>query len=261
MQRRLVAAAAVLVVIFGIVVAYSLRPSGQQTPAPAPLRFTVNLVMVKPDMIDDWIDVQTKRTIPALKKAGVTQREVYQSAYGPLGEFISVTPLPSLADRDKPNLIERGLGAAEAKEYFNTTRKLVASQTTFVIQPIPDASIDPNPDAVYKVLVFSVNHFAPGRGPDYLNYIKNDLMPIQKQGKVKRWLVSQLIFGGDPNSYGTATFLEKFADLDAGPAAVRVLGQDGAAKLNQKMAGIVTSVERNVYIRNDALSFRARPTT
>ena len=66
---------------------------------------------------------------------------------------------------------------------------------------------------------------------------------------------------GDPNQIGVATWSDKFADLDAGPAIVRVLGQDGAAKLTQKTVGIVQSVEREVYVRVDALSIRIRPTT
>jgi hypothetical protein len=73
--------------------------------------------------------------------------------------------------------------------------------------------------------------------------------------------VSQVVFGGDPNEYRVATFMDKFADLDAGPALVRVLGQEGAAKLGQKTAGIVMNVQRTVYIRNEALSFRTRPTS
>ena len=56
-----------------------------------------------------------------------------------------------------------------------------------------------------------------------------------------------------------ATFVGKFADLDAGPALVRVLSQEAAEKLGQKTAGIVTSIQRAVYVRNDALSFRTRP--
>jgi len=109
--------------------------------------------------------------------------------------------------------------------------------------------------------VLSNNHVAPGRGPDYVNYLKTEILPLQPKAQAKRYLVSQVVFGGDPNQYGTAVFLEKFEDLDAGPAAVRVLGQEGAARLAQKTVGLVVGVEREVFIRNDALSFRAKPTT
>src|SRR5262249_49235424 len=244
----------------GIAVVYSRQSSGQQS-APPVQRQQVNVVRVKPDMIDTWIDFQVQRTIPALKKAGVVQREAYQAAYGPLGEFRLVTPIAKFADRDNPGVIERALGAAGAKEYNDALRKMIASQTTYVIQRIADASFDPTPDATFNVLVLSTNHVAPGRTGEYLNVLKNDLLPVPKKGQVKRFTVSQVIFGGDPNEYRTATFVDNFAALDAGPAAIRVLGAEGAAKLQEKTSGIVTSVQRGVYLRNDQLSFRTRPTS
>ena len=260
MKQRLTIAA-VVVVILGAIGMYSFRSAGQQ-PVPQVQRLQVNIVDVKPDMIDAWIDFQAKQTLPALKKIGVVQRDVYQAAYGPAGRFLAVTPLNKFADRDNPQgPIVRALGEAAAKTYNDTVRKMVASQRTIVIEPIPDASFNPSPDATYKVVVLSINHVAPGRGTDFLNYVRNDLLPVQKKGEVKRFTVSHTLFGEDPNEYGTATWMEKFADLDAGSAVVRVLGQDAAAKLLQKTVGIVTSVERYVYLRNDQLSFRTRPTS
>ena len=173
-----------------------------------------------------------------------------------------VTPLAKFADRDNPQSpIEQALGAAGAKEYGDAYRTLIVGSQLSVVQGIADASFDPSPDAVYRVLVLSLVHVTPGHNADYANYIKNDLLPIQKQGQVKRYLLNQVVFGGDPNEYRTASFMDKFADLDGGPATVRVLGPEGAAKLAQKTAGIVTSVERRVYLRNEALSFRVKPTT
>jgi hypothetical protein len=261
MKQRLFASAAVLAAFAGVAVISSVRSSGQQ-PAVQSQRSIVNVVRVKPDMADAWIDFQAKRTIPALKKAGVQQRDAYQSVYGAGFEYRLVTPLAKFADRDNPmSPIEQALGAAGAKEYNDAYRKLIVGTQNFVLQGMADASFDPSPNAIYKVMVLSFVHVAPGRGDDYASYVKNDLLPVQKKGQVKRYLVNQVVFGGDPNEYRTATFLEKFADLDAGPAAVRVLGQDGAAKLALKTAGIVTSIQRSVYLRNEALSFRAKPTT
>ena len=259
MKQRLMLAAAVIVIL-GAIGTYSFRSSGQQPP-PQVQRIQVNIVDVKPDMIDAWIDFQTKQTVPTLKKGGVVRRDVYQSEIGRVGRFIAVRPVGTFADRDNPSPLIRALGEAGAKEYYSTVRKMIAAETTYVIQRVADASFDPNPDAIYKVLVLSSNHIAPGRGADYLNYLRTDILPLQQKAQTKRYLVSQVVFGGDPNQIGVATFAEKFSDLDAGPAIVRVLGQDGAAKLAQKTVGIVLSVEREVYIRNEALSFRARPAT
>ena len=259
MKQRLMVAAAV-VVILGAIGMYSFRSAGQQPP-PQAQRLQINIVDVKPDMIDAWIDIQASQAVPALTKGGVARRDVYQAAIGRLGRFIAARPVGNNAERDSPNAIEKALGAAGAKAYFQKIRAMVANETTYVVERVSEATYDPNPEAIYKVLVLSSNHIAPGRVADYINFVKTDILPVQQKGQTKRYAVSRVVFGGDPNQIGIATWAEKFADLDAGPAVVRVLGQDGAAKLTQKTVGIVQSVEREVYVRVDALCIRTRPTT
>src|SRR5882672_723614 len=167
-MKRLSAAVAILAVVVGVWAGYSIRSSGQQPVAQAQ-RSMVAVVRVKLDMIDAWMDFQAKQSIPALKKAGITQRDVYRAAYGPAGEFRVVTPIGKFAERDNPSPLERALGAAGAKTYTDTLVKMIASQTTYVIQSIPDASFDPQPDAIHKILVLSTVHVAPGRTGDYLS--------------------------------------------------------------------------------------------
>lgn len=255
MRKRLALSAAVCV---GVSVASALHGAAQQ-PAP-PTRSSVTVVRLKPDMVDAWVDFQAKRTIPALKKAGITQRDVYRSAYGQAFEFRIVQPAGKFAERDNPaSPIERALGAPAAKEYADTLRKMIASQQTWIIQGVADASFDPNPDAIHKILVLTTTHIAPGRAADYVNYLKGDLMPAQKKGQAKRFLASRVLFGGDNNEFRLATFEDKFADLDGDSPVLRALGAEGVAKLGQKTVGIVVSSQRVVYVREDALSFRARP--
>jgi len=259
MQKRVVLSAAVTVVCVGVAVASSLHGVAQQA---APTRSSVTVVRVKPDMVDAWVDFQAKRTIPALKKAGITQRDVYRSAYGQAFEFRIVQPIGKFADRDNPaSPIERALGAPAAKEYNDALRKMITNQQTWIIQSAADASFDPNPDAIHKILVLTTTHVAPGRAADYLNYLKADLLPAQKKGLAKRFLVSRVLFGGDNNEFRLASFEDKFADLDGDSPVVRALGADGVAKMTQKTVGLVVSSQRVVYVREDALSFRARPTS
>ena len=261
MKKNSLFAAAVIAVVVGISLAYSLRSSGQQPVAPVQ-RSQVNVTRVKPDMIDEFLDFQAKQTLPALKKAGVPQRDLYQSVLGPAFEFRSVTPITSFAERDSfASPIEKALGAAGYKQYNAVVRKLIASQQTYVIQSIPDASYDPTPNATFKIMVLSLDHVAPGRETEYLNYQKNDILPLQQKGQVKRRLVNQVSFGGDPMEYRTATYMDKYADLDTGPAVTRVLGAAGALELRKKTAGVITSIQRGVYVRLDALSYRTATAT
>ena len=55
--------------------------------------------------------------------------------------------------------------------------------------------------------------------------------------------------------------MDKYADLDAGPAVTRVLGAAGALELRKKTAGVISSIQRGVYVHLDALSYRTRTST
>jgi hypothetical protein len=166
-MKKLFAPAAVIAVLVGIAVVYSLRTAGQQ-PAPQVQRSQVNVTRVKADMIDEFLDFQARQTLPALKKAGLPQRDLYQSVLGPAFEFRSVTPITNFAERDSfASPIEKALGAAGYKEYNAAVRKLITSQQIYVIQSIPDASYDPNPNATFRIMVLSMDHVAPGRETEY----------------------------------------------------------------------------------------------
>jgi hypothetical protein len=246
--------ATAIAALIGASVVYSAHLGAQQ---PAPTQSSVTVVRVKPDMIDAWIDFQAKRTIPAIKKAGTTQRDVYQSVYGTAGEYRIVTSMSNFADRDNPQgPIVRALGEAAAKEYNDTLRKMLVSTATTIIQGVPDASFDPSPDAIHPVLVLTVNHVAPGRANDYLGLLRGDILAANKKGMAKRYLVSRVVFGGDPNEFRLASFEDKFAALDGGSPVLRGIGQDGAIKLGEKSAGIVLSSQRTVWLRMASLSFR-----
>ena len=103
--------------------------------------------------------------------------------------------------------------------------------------------------------VLSTASVAPGRMADYANFIKNEILPIQKKGE-SPYLVTQTIFGGDANEVVTLSLVKTFADLDKGPATVRVLGPEAAAKLMQKTAGLVMRGERFVMRYVPDLSFK-----
>ena len=253
-MRQLSLAAAGIAAFIGVSVVYSALVVAQQ---PAATRSSVTVVRVKPDMIDAWADFQAKRTIPAIKKAGTTQRDVYQSIYGAAGEYRIVTPMSKLADRDNTESpIVRALGAAGAKEYNDTLRKMLVSSTTTIIQGMADASFDPSPNAIHPILVLTVNHVAPGRAGDYLGLLNGEILAANKKGMAKRYLVSRVTFGGDPNEFRQASFEDKFAALDGDSPVVRGIGQDAVTKLGQKSAGIVLSAQRTVWLRMANLSFR-----
>lgn len=56
-----------------------------------------------------------------------------------------------------------------------------------------------------------------------------------KKSGVPGYLVSQVVFGGSVNEYVTLTLQEKFIEMDKSAPPLRILGQEGAMKLQQKL--------------------------
>jgi hypothetical protein len=243
-----------------------------QTPAQRPAQtgsaadsasqlLSINVVHVKPELVVEWQEFQKNETIPALQKGGVRQREAWQTAIGDAFEYAFVTPMASLAARDEPSPIVKALGEEGARAYGTKNRRFVVSSRSFLIRTRPDMSYQPPGSEPPKLAVISALSIAPGRSTDYVNYVKNDILPIQKKAQAQGYLVSQTMFGGDGNEFVTLSLVNSFADLDKGPATVRVLGAEGAAKLAAKTAGIVTHVERKIIRYNADLSFKTGAST
>ena len=89
-------------VVMLLMVASSVTPGfaqpGRRLESPAN-RSLVVIVQVKPEMLGEWLDLQRKAVVPALKKAGVTSRTVYSSrVFGTAFEYRIVQPLNRFAD-------------------------------------------------------------------------------------------------------------------------------------------------------------------
>ena len=250
--------AALLAAAVGVSVVSSGRLAAQQQSAPQ--KSAVTVVQVRADAVDAWRDFQAKQTVPALKKAGVTQRDVYEAIYGPQAQFRIVQLLAKYAERDNPQgPIVRALGEAGARTYNDTVRKMQVSAVTTILEGIPDASYDPNPNAAYPVLVLTRYHVAPGRAGDFLAYVRGERAAAVKKGQAKRELISRVQFGGDNNEFRIANFEDKIAALDEPNPVTRALGADGVAKLTANLAGVVLSTDRTVWRRVEAMSFRPKP--
>jgi hypothetical protein len=234
-------------------------PKSGSEAAPPPELLSVNVVHVKPELLTEWEDFQTKEAIPTLQKGGVKVRDAWRTVIGENYQFAFVSPLANFAARDESSPIVKALGQEGARAYGSKNRRFVASSRSFVIRMRPDLSYAAETWPP-TLAVLSSTSIAPGRMNDYTNFIKNEILPVQKQAQTP-YLVSQTIFGGDGNEIVTLSLVKTFADLDKGPATMRVLGPEGAAKLTQKTAGLVTRVERTVIRYVPDLSFRVDAAT
>ena len=66
-----------------------------------PSRSLVTIIRVKPEMINEWLDLQKNSVVPELKKAAVKTRTVYSSGiFGNAFEYIIIQPMMKFAEFD-----------------------------------------------------------------------------------------------------------------------------------------------------------------
>lgn len=263
MKRALAACLASAVVCLLAVSAIQAQSGGrgnQQAAAPARSWLLVNVVTLKPDMVNDWVEFQKTQTIPMQQKGGMKDRDVWQSG-APFGEgftFAVLTPITKFVDYDQPPLLVRTLGAEAARAYNDKLRRMVASQRAYAIQTRDELSIPPGPNAKFVGGILTETTIVSGHAPQYEAYLKDELVPTLKKGNVTGFLVARTIFGGDANVYQTLQLFESFGEIDKGPIATRVLGQAGAQAMGAKVTPHVANVNRNVIRYVPDLSFHVK---
>jgi hypothetical protein len=239
--------------------AFVLAPSSlvAQTPPPAQ-RLQIQIVNVKPEALNDWLALQEKETVPALKKIGVPSREAWTtSIFGEGFEFFFATPITKFADYDNPQgPMVRALGQEGARIYNDKMRRMIVGNRNLAITVFPESIMAP-PTYVPKFMVLNFNYTAPGRAGDYAAYLRNDFIPAIRKAKPVAYGVSRTLHGGDANEFVTARYIEKMADLDGPNLLQQAIGADAAGKLSAKTTGMIQRTERRIFRFVPNLSFRS----
>ncbi len=244
---RVLQALSVTLLLLGITLQPSFAQSSDSQPPSQPEWLALTVVSVKPEMMGEFQNFMKNQTNPALRKAGVKWRDVWQStpAAGNAFEFVIVMQMEKFAEFDSPNPLEKALGQSGFAAWMAKAGSFVNSVNRSIVRTRPDLSNQGKLTWPPKLAIVTSTVVAPERLQEFENYVKNDLVPVMKQGQAT-FLVSQVVFGGQGNEYITLLLRENFAEIDKGPVPVQVLGMEGATKLYQKLpAGVITHVERS----------------
>jgi hypothetical protein len=228
--------------------------STQSTPPPT--RLYIQIINVKPESVNDWIALQEKETIPALKKIKAPAREAWTTqVFGESFQYFFSTQLDKFAEYDNQAPIVRALGQEGARVYNDKVRKMIASQQGLAITIMPE-SIVPPPSYVPKFMILNFAYAVPGRAAEYDAYLRNDLMAVIRKAKPVGFVVSRTLHGGDANEFVTARYLEKMADLDGPNLQQQAIGAEAAAKMGAKTTGMLERQDRRIYRYVPNLSFK-----
>jgi hypothetical protein len=239
-----------------LVASITVVGSGLADAQPATTRMLVTVSRLKPDRVDEWLSLQAREVVPALKRAGVSTRVVYETVIGERAEFVSVRPLPSFAEFNGPAPLERALGAEKAEQLIAKLRDCLVSEHRRIETRRDDFFLDPG-DA--RALFASRYRATPGRSADYMEFIRTEMFPVmqeaQENGTFAGLSVTVSGQGGEAGLITLNMHYEDFAPLDGPPPIAKTLGPAGTREFLVKGAGLITPIEQLVLRRLDELSF------
>ena len=123
--------------------------------APTQSWHSISIVRVKPDMVTEWQDLQKNVVNKALRKAGVKERGVFETAvFGNSYEYVIISPIASFAQYDEPmSPLRKALGDDAWRDYVAKSRRCIVSVQTFADLERPDLSYMGGPviDAVLPI--------------------------------------------------------------------------------------------------------------
>lgn len=227
-----------------------------QSEGAEPSLISIVVIVIKADMVEDWEDLQKNELGPALQKAGVAFRDIWQTAaFGDSHQYAIVEPIQNYSAFDEPGVLNATLGDAGAARLIAKLRKSVVSRIVYAASARNDLSIPPAGPP--KLAVVSTYQVRPGRAEDYSRYLENDIVPVIKQAEgIDGFLVSQTVFGGNPQEWTTLTLIDNYAEIENGAPITRVLDGEQLAELSAKGRELATEVSRIVVRYRGDLSFR-----
>ncbi len=213
--------------------------------AAAPAQSQVNIVQVKPEMTRSFREYLLNDANPALKKSGVTERQVWTTAtFGQASEYIFVTPVQKLTDFDEPTPLQKALGPDGMAALTTKRQRHINSATTFLITARPELGAPAAPGYQAKLGVSARAIVTPGHVADFMKFAREQTAVLMKT-TAKGVYVAQIGLGGNPNEFITLVLFDSFADIANFTAAYNKAAAD--AKLQPMANGTVVNNEWRVY--------------
>ena len=232
------------------------RSLSQQTSAVPNVRTFVQVIRLKPDMVDEWLAIQRNEVLPAQKKAGVTSRTTLVTQVGNAFEYAILTPFPKWAGMDGDAPLVRALGREGAAQVNAKLRKCILTQNSYMTNRVDSLTIAADSAPVWRI---AVRRALPGKMQDYIAYYRAEVLPGLRKAKASGQIAGSTIairgIGATSGEFTTVTQYVNFAGLDGGDPLVQALGQEAAARINAKGGEFSTPTQVIVRRRIADLSF------
>jgi hypothetical protein len=248
----------IVVAILLTVLAGPRSALAQQQPAERPEFVVMSVIDIKPDVTAEFGALQAD-AMAAQRAGGQAWRETWHTAtFGHPYRVFVLSPVAGLDQFDGQTYTAKGAGVAAAATINERARRMIANQQIVLLQRRPDLGLGVRPEKS-TLSVVSYLSVVPGREAELEQLLRTDVHAALRKVGVGYYGVSRVVYGGDTNQYVTWLTFENFGDLGRGHPLERALGADGLSKLQGKLTGLVTKLERHVLRLNEALSFWPTP--
>jgi len=221
---------------------------------------SVTFYTVKPDRVGDFLaGIRDYNAI--LAKAGSDRYSSMWVGLTGAHEYARVQDYTKWADLDAsidsdPKLKDQ---AVDLTRLSMRIIDCTESQRRTVEMVIPELSL-PESGAPPKMLRVLLTQVRPDKYQEYLDFVKNVVLPAVKKGGTKDYSVAESNLGASSMEITSATGFNSWADLDAGIGAQAGLSKEDYQALVDKVRMLITQSEFDIYRYEPDESYLPAPT-
>jgi hypothetical protein len=207
--------------------------AAQNTPQNTWIRVTT--VKVKPEMVQEWRDLEKNEIVPAYKKANIPAYAVWQTwLFGDSYEYTLVEPIAKFEQFDGDSPLVKTMKPEDRVRLGNRLIKCIVSSHNSALQMQADTSIVKEGSARPDLIMVTRVQLQPKNVNAYLSYLKEEMKPVMQKAGVDWWLVYRDIFGAGHTQITTVRSMKNWAEIDAGPLTRRLLSPSDYSRITDK---------------------------
>ena len=206
------------------------------------------------ERLSDYIKLYRDEINPALRKAGVPWRSVWQTGeFGETYERHFITPMASFAELDAGGPLGRVLAPRALERVLEKLRRTIDRRQSYAVLYRADLSVESDDVSGFPIARVTNLQLVPGRGAEFEALLHENLETYRAAGVV--FGVYQRQFGPGPVVWQIVENLQSYAGLARG-GILRAFGHE-SGRVASQLSEVLIGIERTVLEFDPALSFTA----
>ena len=214
----------------------------------------VDTVQIRPDKLDDFVELYQEVINPALRRAGVPWRSAWETGeFGETYQRLFVTPMASFTELDRGGPLARSLEPRQLSRVLSRLREYTDSRQSHAVLYRADLSLESEDVTGLPIARVTNLQIAPGRAAEFEAFLRSNLENFRSAGVV--FGVYHRQFGPGPILWQVVENLRSYGELSRG-GILRAFSNDESADALAGLTGVVTAVERTILAYDASLGYR-----